>query len=43
VIFAGRTYALFDVGGAIGIAGLLFAAVWSVVRHGAFLYNEERL
>jgi len=32
VILAGKHYLLFDVGGAIGIAGLAFAALLSVVE-----------
>ncbi|HVO98721.1 MAG TPA: CDP-alcohol phosphatidyltransferase family protein [Bryobacteraceae bacterium] len=43
VMFAGKSYALFDVGGAIGMLGLLTAAVWSAVKHGMFLYRAERL
>jgi archaetidylinositol phosphate synthase len=43
VLLAGRQYLLFDVGGAIGIAGLATAAIWSAVKHGMFLYRAERL
>jgi archaetidylinositol phosphate synthase len=43
VPLAGKTYLLFDVGGAIGILGLLTAVVWSAVEHGIFLYRSERL
>ena len=43
VLLAGRQYLLFDVGGAIGIAGLATAAIWSAVQHGRFLYRAERL
>jgi phosphatidylglycerophosphate synthase len=43
VLLAGKEYLLFDVGGAIGIAGLATAAVWSAVKHGVFLYRAERL
>lgn len=43
VLLAGKEYLLFDVGGAIGIAGLATAVVWSAVRHGVFLYRAERL
>jgi archaetidylinositol phosphate synthase len=43
VPLAGKTYLLFDVGGAIGIAGLAVAAVWSAIEHGMFLYDAERL
>ncbi|HYL75698.1 MAG TPA: GtrA family protein [Bryobacteraceae bacterium] len=38
---AGRQYLLFDVGGAIGIAGMTVALLWSMVRHVAFLYRAE--
>jgi len=41
-VFGGR-YLLFDVGGAIGAAGMLLAFVWSAVRHGAELYRAETL
>lgn len=43
VLLAGRQYLLFDVGGAIGIAGLAAAAIWSAVKHGMFLYQAEPL
>jgi len=43
VLLAGKPFLLFDVGGAIGIAGLATAAVWSAVKHGVFLYRAERL
>jgi archaetidylinositol phosphate synthase len=43
VLLAGKEYLLFDVGGAIGIAGLATAVVWSAVEHGMFLYRAERL
>lgn len=43
VLLAGKEYLLFDVGGAIGIAGLATAVVWSAVKHGVFLYRMERL
>jgi phosphatidylglycerophosphate synthase len=43
VIIAGQQYRMFDVGGAIGIAGLTFAVIWQVVKHAVFLYREERL
>jgi archaetidylinositol phosphate synthase len=43
VLLMGRSYLLFDVGGAIGIAGLATAAIWSAVKHGVFLYRAERL
>jgi len=34
---------LFDVDGVIGIAGLSFAFLWSLVEHAAYLYDFERL
>ena len=43
VPLAGREYLLFDIGGAVGIAGLGIAVVWSAVEHGMFLYRDERL
>lgn len=43
VQLAGRQFLLFDVGGAIGIAGIGFALLWSVVKHTAFLYRAEPL
>jgi archaetidylinositol phosphate synthase len=43
VALAGRQYLLFDVGGAIGIAGIGIALLWSIVRHTTFLYRAERL
>ena len=43
VLFGGKTYPLFDVGGAIGIVGLFTAVVWLAVKHGVFLYRAERL
>ena len=39
----GHQYLLFDVGGIIGTVGMLFAFVWSLVKHGAYLYDVERL
>jgi len=39
----GNTWLLFDVGGAVGIAGLLLTFVVSAVSNGVALYNEERL
>ena len=39
----GARYLLFDVGGAIGIAGMLAAFVVSAVRHGHELYRQEPL
>lgn len=43
VLLGGRQYLLFDVGGIIGIVGIAFAFVWSLVKHAAYLYNVERL
>jgi archaetidylinositol phosphate synthase len=43
VLLGGGQYLLFDVSGVIGIAGLSFAFVWSLVRHAAYLYQVERL
>ena len=40
---AGRQYLLFDVGGAIGIAGMCGALVWSIVKHTRYLYRVERI
>ena len=42
-LLGGKEYLLFDVGGVIGIVGLGIAVVWSAVKHGMFLYREERL
>jgi phosphatidylglycerophosphate synthase len=39
----GARWLLFDVGGAVGIAGLLLAFVHSAIRNGAVLYREEPL
>jgi archaetidylinositol phosphate synthase len=39
----GRTFLLFDVGGAIAILGMLGIAVVATVSHTARLYQEERL
>jgi phosphatidylglycerophosphate synthase len=39
----GHSYRLFDVGGALGIAGMALMLVWAVVRHTAYLYRAERL
>jgi hypothetical protein len=41
-IFGGQ-YRLFDIGGAIGIAGMGAMLIWSAVRHTRQLYNAERL
>lgn len=43
VLIAGRQFLLFDVGGAIGIAGMGIALLWSVVKHTAYLYRTETL
>jgi phosphatidylglycerophosphate synthase len=43
VTLFGHTWLLFDVGGAVGIAGLLLTFVRSAVSNGVALYNEERL
>jgi archaetidylinositol phosphate synthase len=43
VTLAGRQLLLFDIGGAIGIAGMALMLVWSSVRHTRQLYNAERL
>ena len=39
----GHRWLLFDVGGAVGIAGFLLTFVWSAVANGIALYREERL
>jgi len=39
----GAQYRLFDVGGAIGIAGMTLMVIWSALRHTIQLYNAERL
>ena len=38
-----RKWLLFDVGGAVAIAGFVFAFIVGAVRNGVALYNEERL
>ncbi len=43
VTLFGRPWLLFDVGGAVGIAGLLLTFVAAAVRNGVALYREERL
>ena len=43
VIIGSRYYRLFDVGGAIGIAGMAAMLVWSSAKHTRVLYNAERL
>jgi len=40
---AGRTYRLFDIGGTIGIAGMLLILVISVIRNTVKLYRREPL
>ena len=40
---AGKPYLLFDVGGAIGMAGMGIALVWSIVKHAGQLYRAERV
>ena len=39
----GHDFLIFDIGGVIGIAGLVLMLVLAVVRHTAQLYTEERL
>jgi phosphatidylglycerophosphate synthase len=39
----GKTFLLFDVGGAVGIAGLLLTFAVSALGNGLALYDEERL
>jgi putative flippase GtrA len=41
VTLAGRQYLLFDVGGAIGMAGMAAALAWTMVKHTMFLYRAE--
>ncbi len=41
VTIAGNRFLLFDVGGVIGAACMLFALLWSVAKHGAQLYRAE--
>jgi archaetidylinositol phosphate synthase len=43
VTVLGRQWLLFDVGGAVAIAGFLFAFIAAAIRNGVALYNEERL
>jgi len=40
---AGHLYRLFDVGGAIGVAGMAGMLVFSSIQHTRQLYREERL
>ena len=39
----GREFLIFDVGGAVGIAGMAFILVLSIVRNTSALYIQERL
>jgi phosphatidylglycerophosphate synthase len=41
VLLAGRQFLLFDVGGAIGIAGMGFAFLWTIARNTTHLYRVE--
>lgn len=43
VVAFGHRWLLFDVGGALGIAGLLLTFVRAAIANGAALYREERL
>lgn len=43
VTIASHRWLLFDVGGAVGIAGLLLTFVHAAIRNGSALYEEERL
>jgi phosphatidylglycerophosphate synthase len=43
VSILGHRWLLFDVGGAVAIAGFLFAFVAGAVKNGMALYDEERL
>ena len=40
---AGHQYLLFDIGGAVGLAGMALMLIVSTIRHTIQLYNEERL
>jgi len=40
-LLTGKHYPLFDVGGAVGIAGMSVALIWSIVKHTRFLYRAE--
>ena len=42
VTLLGNQYLLFDVGGAIGIAGIVMALLYSIVKHTSYLYQAER-
>jgi len=43
VVIAGEQYRLFDIGGVVGIAGMLVMLTMATARHTAQLYKEERL
>ena len=43
VTLLGRQWLLFDIGGAVAIAGVLMAFMANAVRNGIALYNEEKL
>jgi hypothetical protein len=43
VALAGKQYLLFDVGGALGIAGMTVALLCSTVKHTLFPYHAERI
>jgi len=43
VTLAGSQYLLFDVGGAIGVTGMLLTLVWLIARHAVHLYRAEKL
>jgi len=43
VTLLGRQFLLFDVGGAIGIAGMGLMLTWSAARNARLLYQAERL
>ena len=43
VTLAGRQFLMFDVGGAIGIAGMVIALLWAIVQHTKYLYRAETL
>jgi archaetidylinositol phosphate synthase len=38
-----RRFLLFDVGGLVGLAGMIAMLLWAVYKHTVQLYNEERL
>jgi archaetidylinositol phosphate synthase len=43
VKLSGREFLLFDIGGAIGIAGMALMLIWSAIGHTRMLYRAERL